>query len=64
MSASPQPTPLETVTVDTPKVSCDGDAASEHPRVFLTMGPRGYVDCPYCSKRFVLQEGTHGGGGH
>jgi uncharacterized Zn-finger protein len=53
------PQPIETISVDTPKVACDGDKASGHPRVFLTMGAEGYVDCPYCGKHFVLKENAH-----
>ena len=54
--------PIETVIIDTPKIACDGDAASPHPRVFLTVDKSGTVDCPYCGKHFVLREGAHGGG--
>lgn len=50
----------ETVTVKTRRVACDGateipgGAALGHPRVFLEIDERGYVDCGYCDKRFVL----------
>jgi NADH dehydrogenase (ubiquinone) Fe-S protein 6 len=32
--------------------------------VFLNMEGRGEVDCPYGSRRFILREGAHAGGGH
>ncbi len=53
------PQPIETIQVDVPKVVCDGDPTSGHPRVFLTMGTHGSVDCPYCGRHFVLKEGVN-----
>ncbi|MEE8246067.1 MAG: zinc-finger domain-containing protein [Alphaproteobacteria bacterium] len=51
--------PLETVEVEEPVVACDGgEPALGHPRVFLNMGDRGSVDCPYCDRRFVLRQGA------
>lgn len=53
----------ETVTVKTRRVACDGasgipgGAALGHPRVWLEIDERGYVDCGYCDKRFVLKGG-------
>ena len=55
----------ETVTIHSHPVACDGasgirkfaggaPAALGHPRVWLEIDERGYVDCPYCEKRFVL----------
>ena len=50
----------ETVTVKTRRVACDGateipgGVALGHPRVFLEIDEKGYVDCGYCDKRFVL----------
>jgi uncharacterized Zn-finger protein len=52
-------TSIETLEIDTPKIACDGGkGASGHPRVFLTVGKDGKVDCPYCGKRFILQAGA------
>jgi NADH dehydrogenase (ubiquinone) Fe-S protein 6 len=52
----------ETFRVNTPRVSCDGSgdvpAALGHPRVWLEMDERGYVDCGYCDRRFVLIGGV------
>ncbi len=54
----------ETAYVDEEIVACDGGiGALGHPRVFLNMEGKGFVDCPYCDKRFILNEGA-GGGGH
>ena len=53
----------ETAIVFTSRVSCDGasqvrgGAALGHPRVYLEIDERGYVDCGYCDKRFVLKDG-------
>lgn len=57
----------ETATVTTTRVSCDGakdipgGAALGHPRVWLEIDERGYVDCGYCDKRFVLKGGPADG---
>ena len=60
-----QPQPLETVTVNTPKLYCDGGVgALGHPRVYLTMTAKGAVDCPYCGKHFVLAAGASHGADH
>lgn len=51
----------EVETVTTTKVHCDGkEGALGHPRVYLSIGLQGFVDCPYCDKRFVLAEGADG----
>lgn len=53
----------ETVRTTTTRVSCDGasdipgGAALGHPRVWLEIDEKGYVDCGYCDKRFVLKGG-------
>lgn len=42
------------------RVACDGAsalpgmAALGHPRVWIEIDERGYADCGYCDKRFVL----------
>jgi uncharacterized Zn-finger protein len=50
----------ETETVTTTRVSCDGGGgASGHPRVWLQIPlDEGYVECPYCDKRFELAKGA------
>lgn len=54
--------PIETETVTKTRVACDGSGSDGlsggHPRVYLNLGAEGRVDCPYCGKRYVLQEGA------
>ena len=55
----------EIVEVETTRVACDGGgvtglgAALGHPKVYLEMGDEGFVECPYCDRRFVLKAETH-----
>ena len=55
------PPPPETVYTDTPRVACDGATdiapALGHPRVYLQIDERGFAECGYCDKRFVLKGG-------
>ncbi len=52
-----QPAP-ETIKVTENKVACDGDGgALGHPRVYLTLGKDGKIDCPYCDRLFILKDG-------
>lgn len=48
----------ETIRTNKTRVACDGSgdipAALGHPRVFLEIDEKGYVDCGYCDRRFVL----------
>lgn len=64
--ASSQP---EIVQTPVRRVSCDGasairstggykPAALGHPRVWLEIDEKGYVDCGYCDRRFVLMAGA------
>jgi len=52
----------ETVYVTTHRVKCDGasdirgGSALGHPRVWLEIDEKGYVDCGYCDRRFVLKD--------
>ena len=56
----------EIVEVETTTIPCDGgDGPLGHPRVFLHMkDDERQIDCPYCSRRFVLKEGVMPGGAH
>ena len=47
----------EVEVVETHRVACDGgEAALGHPRVWLTIPEdRGWVECGYCDKRYVLK---------
>ena len=52
--------PPETTRTTSAHVSCDGanaikgGAALGHPRVWLEIDERGYTDCGYCDRRFIL----------
>ena len=57
----------ETIIVDTTRVKCDGGGgALGHPAVYLEMGKKTEVTCPYCSRRFVLDQtkAVAAGSGH
>lgn len=57
--------PPEVIEVERPQVVCDGgDDALGHPRVYLNMGDKGFVECAYCDRRFVLKEGAGASAGH
>lgn len=53
----------EIITVDAGEttVECDGGEYYGHPKIYLTIGPRGYVDCYYCGRRFVRDFGSDDG---
>ena len=59
--AATDPFVPETAYVETARVACDGAAeispALGHPRVWLQIDEKGYVDCGYCDKRFILKGG-------
>lgn len=47
----------ETEEITKTTVACDG--GGEHPRVWLQIPAEiGYVECPYCDKKFVLKAGS------
>ena len=50
----------ETVEVEETTVACDGGPLG-HPKVYLSLGDNGTVDCPYCDRRFVLEGGPADG---
>lgn len=48
--------PVETIEIETPTAACDGGGSPlGHPRVFLPVGSEGRVECPYCSRVYVLK---------
>lgn len=58
---TPEGTPApETEEVTSLRVACDGGVgALGHPRVWLSIDPKkGFVDCGYCDKRFILKTGA------
>lgn len=54
------PSAPETSRVVSDRVTCDGGAATGHPRVYLRIGEAGFVECPYCDKRFILEKPVGG----
>lgn len=51
--------PVETVIVETSVLGCNGgDGPLGHPRVYLTIGENGHVDCPYCGRRYAQNAET------
>jgi uncharacterized Zn-finger protein len=44
--------------VDHARVACDGagdiEPALGHPRVWLQIDDKGYVECGYCDRRYIL----------
>jgi uncharacterized Zn-finger protein len=51
--------PFEVITVDSDRVACDGGGGPlGHPKVYLNLGKEGRVECPYCSRLYVLREGA------
>ena len=61
--AAMQIPPPETSRVTTLQVACDGSGeispALGHPRVWLQIDEKGYTDCGYCDRRFVLKSAPH-----
>jgi NADH dehydrogenase (ubiquinone) Fe-S protein 6 len=53
-------TPPETTFTTTRRVSCDGATdiapALGHPLVWLQIDERGFAECGYCDRRFVLED--------
>jgi len=51
----------EVIEVDSETVACDGGGGPlGHPRVYLNMQGRGFIECGYCDRRFVLRAGAKG----
>jgi uncharacterized Zn-finger protein len=50
--------PVDTIKVKERKIFCEGDSRSSlgHPRVYLDIGYTNDVDCPYCGRRYILEE--------
>ena len=51
--------PSEIIETDKAVVRCDGGGALGHPVVYLNMGEKPQIDCPYCGRRFVQKAGAH-----
>jgi len=49
-----QNSPSDILFVNSKKVSCNGEkGSSRHPLVYLNMGKKDHVICPYCGKYFT-----------
>lgn len=47
----------DTIITTEPSVACDGNTESGgHPKVYLDVSKKGFVVCPYCSRRFELKD--------
>ena len=59
--AATDPNSPEIAYTDSARVSCDGatsiSPALGHPRVYLQIDEKGFVDCGYCDQRFILKGG-------
>jgi uncharacterized Zn-finger protein len=54
----PIPAP-EIEEVTSTRVACDGGGGAGHPRVWLQIDPaKGWVECGYCDKKYVLKPGA------
>jgi uncharacterized Zn-finger protein len=64
------PSAPEIVYTKTRRVACDGatgirstggytPAALGHPKVWLQIDEKGYVECGYCDRRYVLEGDPH-----
>ena len=54
----------EIILVEEQVIACDGgDGPLGHPRVFLNLGDKGEIECPYCGRRYALKSGAKAGGG-
>ncbi|MFT6106498.1 MAG: putative Zn-finger protein [Rickettsiales bacterium] len=48
--------PVEVIIVDEKKLRCDGEkGSSKHPLIYLNMGEKNYITCPYCNRYFKLR---------
>jgi uncharacterized Zn-finger protein len=56
----------EIFKTDSTQVNCDGGGgALGHPRVYLHIEPKvGEIECPYCSRRYVLNADAAARHGH
>ena len=52
------PAPPETEIVSLARVSCEGGGVLGHPRVWYSIPEdKGWVECGYCDKKFILAGG-------
>jgi uncharacterized Zn-finger protein len=55
----PPPEP-EIIEVTSSRIACDGGGGpAGHPRVWLQIDPeKGFAECGYCDRRYVLKRGA------
>jgi uncharacterized Zn-finger protein len=53
--------PPEIIEIDQTNPVCDGGGgALGHPKIYLEMGSKSEIDCPYCGRHFILTgDGAH-----
>jgi uncharacterized Zn-finger protein len=56
----PTPPAPEIIEVTSTRIACDGGGgAGGHPRVWLQIDlDKGFVECGYCDRRYVLKPGA------
>ena len=53
--------PAEIIHVNSMVVGCDGGGGPlGHPLVYLNLSRDRVIECPYCSRRYVLDPGAGG----
>jgi uncharacterized Zn-finger protein len=56
-------TPFETIEIGEMVAACNGGGgALGHPRVYLNLAPAGWIECPYCSRRYINRAVAQAGG--
>ena len=56
-------TPFETIEIGEMVAACNGGGgALGHPRVYLNLAPAGWIECPYCSRRYINRAVAQEGG--
>ena len=56
-------TPFETIEIGEMVAACNGGGGPlGHPRVYLNLAPHGWIECPYCSRRYVNRAVAQAGG--
>jgi uncharacterized Zn-finger protein len=56
-------TPFETIEIGEMVAACNGGGGPlGHPRVYLNLAPAGWIECPYCSRRYINPAVAQAGG--
>ena len=55
--------PFEIIETDDSTVACNGGGGPlGHPLVYLNLGPENKIECPYCSRLFLMRSAAGGHG--